>query len=145
MKNLQAGMEVRCIETTQWESFTAGTWYTLQAGNADGLHVKSGSSRWPFVEGDTSDIKHFDLDNARWPEGTEAPKTEFNNVTKPAHYADTKIEVIDYIEDKDFGYHLGNAVKYISRAGKKDPAKTIEDLEKAVWCINRKIETLKKA
>ena len=60
-------------------------------------------------------------------------------VNHPSHYTTGKIEVIDYIEDKDFGYHLGNAIKYISRAGKKDPTKTKEDLEKAIWYIRRYI------
>ena len=59
-------------------------------------------------------------------------------VNHPSHYTDG-IEVIDYIEDQKFPYHLGNAVKYLSRAGKKDPTKTVEDLEKAVWYINRYI------
>ena len=69
-------------------------------------------------------------------------KDIFDAVERPAHYADTKIEVIDYIEDKGFGYHLGNAIKYISRAGKKDPAKTVEDLMKAVWYIKRYIQLI---
>lgn len=63
-----------------------------------------------------------------------------DNVNHPAHYTDGKIEVIDFIEDKKLGYHLGNAVKYISRAGKKDPDKYIEDLEKAVWYLQREIK-----
>lgn len=67
---------------------------------------------------------------------------EYDNVNYPAHYTDGSIEVIDFIEDKKLGYHLGNAVKYISRAGKKDPAKTAEDLRKAVWYLNRFIEKL---
>lgn len=66
-----------------------------------------------------------------------------NNVDHPSWYTDGKIEVIDFIEDKHLGYHLGNAVKYISRAGKKDPEKEIEDLEKADWYIRRKIKRLK--
>lgn len=70
-------------------------------------------------------------------------ETPDDPVQHPAHYTDGGIEVIDYIEAKGLGYHLGNAVKYISRAGKKDPAKTIEDLEKAVWYIKRKIKLLK--
>ena len=41
-------------------------------------------------------------------------------------------------------YHLGNALKYIARAGRKDPAKTEEDLRKAIWYINRYIEFLAK-
>lgn len=53
-------------------------------------------------------------------------------VNHPPHYTDGKIEVIDFIEDKRLGFHLGNAVKYIARAGKKDPEKTSEDLQKAI-------------
>ena len=64
-------------------------------------------------------------------------------VNHPAHYTDGRIEVIEFIEDKRLGYCLGNAVKYISRAGKKDPAKEVEDLRKAVWYIERRIKELK--
>ena len=65
-------------------------------------------------------------------------------VNHPAHYTAGKIEVIDFLEDQKFPYHLGNAVKYICRAGKKDPNKTIEDLSKAVWYLNRYIDLLQK-
>ena len=64
-------------------------------------------------------------------------------VNHPSHYTDGKIEVIDFIEDKKLGFHLGNAVKYISRAGKKDPEKEIQDLEKAQWYLSRHIDKLK--
>ena len=67
-----------------------------------------------------------------------------NSVSHPAHYTDGKIEVIDFIEDKGFDFCLGNAIKYISRAGKKDPNKKIEDLQKAIWYINREISQLSK-
>ena len=63
-------------------------------------------------------------------------------VNHPSYYTDGTIEVIEYIEDKKLGYCLGNAVKYISRAGKKDPAKEIEDLRKADWYIKRRIMEL---
>lgn len=65
-------------------------------------------------------------------------------VNHPPHYTDGKIEVIDFIEDKELGFHLGNAVKYIARAGKKDPAKKLEDLKKGAWYLNREIERLSK-
>ena len=65
-------------------------------------------------------------------------------VNHPSHYTDGKIEVIDFIEDKDLGFCLGNAVKYIARAGKKDPAKKVEDLRKAIWYIDRRIKELKR-
>lgn len=63
-------------------------------------------------------------------------------VNHPDHYTDGGIETIDFIEAKKLPYHLGSAVKYISRAGKKDPEKTAEDLKKAVWYINRYISLL---
>ena len=63
-----------------------------------------------------------------------------DNINHPRHYTDGRIEVIDFIDDKGFGYCLGNAIKYISRAGKKDPATAIEDLQKALWYINHEIE-----
>ena len=71
---------------------------------------------------------------------------KFNNdaVNHPSHYTDGKIEVIDFIEDKGLGFCLGNAVKYIARAGKKDATKEIEDLQKAVWYIERRITELEK-
>jgi hypothetical protein len=66
-------------------------------------------------------------------------------VNSPSHYTDGSIEVIDFIEDKKFGFHLGNAVKYISRAGKKNPDKKIEDLKKAIWYIQREISNSESA
>lgn len=80
----------------------------------------------------------FDWDEAD-PENEENKNDPVNH---PSYYTDGKIEVIDYIKDKGLGFCLGNAVKYISRAGKKDPEKEIEDLRKAAWYINRRIEEL---
>ena len=71
-------------------------------------------------------------------------KNVYDNVNHPAHYTSGNIEVIDFLEDQNFPFHLANAVKYISRAGKKDPAKTVEDLQKAVWYIERYIGVLQK-
>lgn len=63
-------------------------------------------------------------------------------VNHPSHYTDGNIEVIDFIEDKRLNYHRGNALKYLCRAGKKDPVKEVEDLQKAIWYINREIQRL---
>lgn len=65
-----------------------------------------------------------------------------DNVNRPSHYTSGKIEVIDFIEDQKLPFHLGNVVKYVARAGKKDPTKTVEDLKKAAWYINRYIQLL---
>lgn len=66
-----------------------------------------------------------------------------SNVDHPSHYNTGKIEVIDFIEDQNLCFNLGNSVKYIARAGKKNTEKTVEDLEKAVWYIQRKINQIK--
>ena len=62
-----------------------------------------------------------------------------NKVDHPDYYNSGKIEVIDFIEDWGLGFHLGNAVKYIARYQYKytDPRKKKEDLEKALWYLNR--------
>jgi len=65
-------------------------------------------------------------------------------INHPSHYTDGKIEVIDFIDDKKLNFERGNAIKYICRAGKKDKAKEIEDLQKAAWYINHEIERLQK-
>ena len=69
-----------------------------------------------------------------------ALKDEF--VNHPKHYAGKKFEVIDIIEDFSLNFNLGNALKYLLRCNKK--WNTIEDLQKAVWYINREIEHCKK-
>ena len=67
-----------------------------------------------------------------------------NLVNHPPHYKTGGIETIDFIEAKDLNYRLGNVVKYVARAGKKatDP---VQDLEKALWYLQREINARKKA
>lgn len=62
-------------------------------------------------------------------------KKEHDPVNHPTHYTFGGIETIQYIEAKELDYHLGNAVKYISRAKFKDNA--LQDIEKAVFYLNR--------
>ena len=69
---------------------------------------------------------------------------ENDNVNHPSHYTDGNIEVMDFIEDKQLNFARGNVIKYVSRAGKKDPNKELEDLKKAMWYLNREIERLSK-
>lgn len=88
----------------------------------------------------TRDGTYEDCINCKTP--GDCPKYQFykcggDTVNHPAHYTDGKIEVIDFIEDKKLGFCLGNAVKYIARAGKKDPSKEVEDIRKAIWYLNR--------
>jgi hypothetical protein len=62
-------------------------------------------------------------------------------VHHPSHYNQGKIEVIDAIEDWQLEFHEGNVVKYVARAQHKGTR--VQDLEKAAWYLNRKIENLK--
>ena len=65
----------------------------------------------------------------------------FDPVSKPSHYTEgRKFETIEVIEDWGLGFCLGNAVKYISRAGRK--SNLVEDLKKARWYIDREIASL---
>ena len=63
-------------------------------------------------------------------------------VDHPDHYNSTKFEVIDIIEAFDLDFHLGNVAKYVLRAGHKDDI--VQDLKKARWYLDRKIEQLQK-
>lgn len=61
-------------------------------------------------------------------------------INHPSHYTRGKIEVIDFIEDQQLPYHLGNVIKYIARAGYKgDKLDKLEDLKKARWYLDRYI------
>jgi hypothetical protein len=66
-------------------------------------------------------------------------------VNHPDHYGgDTTYEAIKVIENWQLGFHLGNTVKYICRAGKKSTAAVVEDLKKARWYLDRYIAKLEK-
>lgn len=67
----------------------------------------------------------------------EVPKNE-DVINHPSHYTRGKIEVIDFIEDQQLPYHLGNVIKYIARAGYKGDK--LEDLKKARWYLDRYIK-----
>jgi hypothetical protein len=68
-------------------------------------------------------------------------------VNHPAHYggAENPYEAIKVIEAWGLDFCLGNAVKYIARAGKKSTETEVQDLEKARWYLDRRIEQLKGA
>jgi len=62
------------------------------------------------------------------------------NVDHPSHYNRGNIEVKDFIKDQKFAPDLANAVKYICRAGFKDPENWEQDLDKAIWYIRELID-----
>jgi len=62
-------------------------------------------------------------------------------IDHPPHYGgkDNPYEAIKVIEAWELGFNLGNCVKYISRAGKKEYASAMDDLKKARWYLDREI------
>lgn len=82
-------------------------------------------------------LDHFEL----IPASEDVPDPVPDQVSHPAHYTSYPVEVIQLTEHMNFC--RGNAVKYVARAGLKDKSKEVEDLEKAVWYLNREIQRLK--
>ncbi len=63
-----------------------------------------------------------------------------DDINNPSHYTHGKIQTIEVIEDWEMNFHLGNVIKYISRAGRKEDR--LKDLKKAQWYLNREISRL---
>jgi hypothetical protein len=65
-------------------------------------------------------------------------------INNPIHYGgkENVYETIKVIDNWELDFLLGNTIKYISRAGKKDPTKKLEDLKKALFYLERKIKNL---
>ena len=57
----------------------------------------------------------------------------------PSHYTRGSIEVWDFIRDQQLSYHLGNAIKYICRAGFKSPDTKVDDLKKAIHYLENEL------
>ena len=126
--------------TTEIEKVTAlpkGTKFTLKSENGvvmQGRYKNYDDKRHALYCDDGKPLLILKCDKL------EFDFDEDDVVNHPSHYTQGKIEVIDYIEDKKLGYHLGNVVKYVSRAGHKNNA--LEDLKKARWYLNREIENM---
>ena len=111
------------------------------------VHSRRGAAKW------VADVKA--IDGKTWTiddnydfyslpdENEETKKTLDDKVNHPSHYTYGKIEVINFIEQvtKDYkpelSFAIGNAIKYISRANRKNGK---EDLDKARWYLNRAFE-----
>jgi len=69
-------------------------------------------------------------------------KEEVDPVNKPEHYQYSSIQPIDVIDAWELDFYLGSVIKYISRYQRK--GKPLEDIKKAAWFINKKIEEMEK-
>ena len=76
----------------------------------------------------------------------DSVKEDYEIVDHPKHYGgkEAKHEAISVIEEWGLGFHLGNVVKYISRAGRKPDQSMVDDLNKAKWYLERFIEKVDK-
>ena len=74
---------------------------------------------------------------------TLVEKLDDNTNKTPSHYQGT-IQPIDLINAQNLNFNLGNVVKYVCRAGKKQGENVLSDLEKAKNYINYEIERIKK-
>lgn len=111
------------------------------------VHSRRGAAKW------VADVKA--IDGKTWTiddnydfyslpdENEENKKTLYDKINHPSHYTYGDIEIMDFIEQvtKDYkpelAFAIGNAIKYISRANRKNGK---EDLDKARWYLNRAFE-----
>ncbi|WP_367582354.1 DUF3310 domain-containing protein [Tsukamurella tyrosinosolvens] len=121
----RAEMDAKIAATTLVPNSTVPTFYQRQAPIID--PSSSGGSMGPypsiFKEKSRAEKKNDPIDN-------------------PQHYTRGGIEVWDFIDAYELGFELGNVVKYVSRAGKKNPSTEVEDLKKARANLDRRIEKL---
>ena len=116
------------------------------------LDFKKGETgRVQFIHGTTLFVKMdngsllytYEMKPEYYEEGIEKiDDNKGDNVNHPAYYTDGKIEVSDFIADKNLNFFRCNVVKYVARAGKKNAETEVEDLQKARWYIDREIERL---
>jgi hypothetical protein len=97
-----------------------------------------------FIQPDHMDDAHKLISERFETEYAKYKTTQPDLVNHPPHYKSGGIETIDFIEAKDLNYRLGNVVKYVSRAGRKN-SDPVEDLQKAAWYLQREIAARKNA
>lgn len=106
------------------------------------------STEAEFFRNNTIDLNMPDTVNLPYLKSTIIPtaigrsiEDTKEHVNHPSHYGgeDNIYEAIKVIEAWNLGFCLGNAIKYISRAGKKDNNSYLQDLKKAKWYLDREI------
>lgn len=130
-------------------------WYLFDADDEYWLYPVEKLERITFTHGSRLTVYSIEEPYAIYDKSKYTYKCELKNdsieiaensdtVSHPPHYADgwsNGAEVIDLTEHLSFC--AGNVVKYVCRAGRKDPDKHVEDLEKARWYLDREIARVK--
>lgn len=70
-------------------------------------------------------------------------KEKEKNAIKPSHYKAGEFDVIAFCQLHDINFDLGNVIKYVTRAGKKENNSELQDLNKAMEFLKRRIEFIK--
>lgn len=99
---------------------------------------------WYGDEDDMATVKTNKVNKNPTQNTTAKTEQKEDNVNHPKWYGskDDPYETIKVIQAWGLNFTLGNALKYISRAGKKDPTKTVEDLKKALFYLQYEIDRL---
>ena len=99
--------------------------------------INESGTYWSFLI--TNDIAGIPKDNFRW---IEPPLTTASEVSHPSYYGgeDNVYEAIKVIQAHDLNFCLGNAIKYVLRAGKKESDTKKKDLQKAIEYLQFEIE-----
>ena len=114
-----------------------GEWTFFKSPVADGLMTKEDFLSFDHQYKDDFMVKKF-----RESMGKTVEKETIEMVNHRKHYQSKHgVEVIDIIEEFGLGFHLGNVIKYVLRAGHK--SNELEDLEKAKWYLERVIDLKK--
>jgi hypothetical protein len=117
------------------------------------LFLCSCGARFPIASRSDEDIQgasrlanaHVDVERLRGTNVAEIKYSAPEQVDHPSHYGgDTVYETIKVIAAWGLGFLVGNCVKYLSRAGKKDPTKLLEDLKKARWYLDEAIKRVER-
>jgi hypothetical protein len=128
--NMRWSSGVNFLEITNWDEFKEQTCYR------------------PFVQQYGELASYMDTKKTIYPASDFLPLEFYaevsSQVENPSHYGgkENPYEAIKVIEAWGLGFHLGNVVKYISRAGKKSKNTEKQDIEKALWYISRYLERL---
>lgn len=126
--------KVNCLKCKSSMNKKPGLWICDSCYQKDAVIIRSVS----FDKESQDDIfKERFLANRGLDKEGNLLETEM--VNHPSHYNQGSIEVIDAIEDWNLDFRLGNAIKYLARAGKKNN-EVKQDLEKAIWYIKRYID-----
>jgi len=145
--------QVHDIKAESWRE--ANPWFgviedrTLEALKYHEQLIKAGITPYTEKYWDKMEMRFNFKPKLRMMSAVEETKEDLNrilpdNVNHPLHYRAGGLETIDFIEAKDLNYRLGNVVKYVSRAGKKD-TDPLEDLKKAAWYLEREIAAREQA